>query len=277
MTYQITSEQLHELAKTTDKVKEMFPDAFKHKSGWYKLPGSTFLMYHDFENGIKYGFGRNGEWYDPLEISWNPSLVPADETEVVNALLSEAIKRGYTKGVNVICLKDGLEYKLRRYDEISRISIELMFLMTKDFWLCGKGVFTSFCIFKNGKWAEIIKEKTVVEELLELLNRCVNYAHIENYDFSKVATFVSHILTNEEYHLLSGQGVYEKARNIINIALKETGESLAVEFAKSCNWHFVLTKRFIEDETQFKKEYFDQLDGKTSKEKTSIIFDKYIK
>ena len=118
-----------------------------------------------------YGFER-GEWQQNK--SWNihnGSQIPATDKEVEEALIKEAKKRGFKEGVKIyrlgsrflsdkcrggFYLKDNNIYVVGRYDEP--------------------------CIFRDGKWAEIIEQpKTVTlngdyteTQLKDILNNRFN-------------------------------------------------------------------------------------------------------
>jgi hypothetical protein len=162
--YEITKEQIKQLAKGNAKVKEWFPEVFETKleiGKWYKHESSNMLFFPleiKDENSIRaYGFTMRGNFSsDNGLFEWgNPKAIRlATDSEVLEALKKEAIKRGFVKGAyfkelwaKSNCKVNDIVYKH----------------FTLDLRSNGK------CLFHNGKWAEIIKTYTK-EEAEKLLN-----------------------------------------------------------------------------------------------------------
>lgn len=163
MNYEITEEQIKELAKGNAKVKKMFPEVFetKFESGWYKYkekPSIWWLAFID-EDFYYYGFNET-VWFDKsnnklMDININ-NYTPATDSEVLEALTNEAIKRGFKEGVFVKTLWGKLDYwKL----DTNRFTFNSE---TNNLHL-------GPCVFNDGKWAEIIKTYTK-EEAEKMLN-----------------------------------------------------------------------------------------------------------
>jgi hypothetical protein len=160
--YEITKEQIKQLAKGNAKVKEWFPEVFETKleiGKWYHYIGCLLV----WNNGkTTYGFNTK-EFRDNFSFSCEDA-VPATDSEVLEALTNEAIKRGFKEGV---CINDlycggtvfisGNKYD---YEEVPYTPYAgEMALRDSD----------GNILFINGQWAEIIKTYTK-EEAEKLLN-----------------------------------------------------------------------------------------------------------
>jgi len=163
-TYTITKEQLLELEKgfTLPKLKQWFPDVFEVKlevGKWYKSKDSKLLYFileiKDRNNINAYGFDAEGiynksqsnyEWGTPN------NYTEATEQEVFEALKNESVKRGFVGNIYVNL------YEIGFVNNDLLISSEITW---KDGWLNygTKGT----AIFRNGKWATIIKTITKKE------------------------------------------------------------------------------------------------------------------
>jgi hypothetical protein len=168
--YEITEEQIREIEtwgnyKDSQKVREeWFPEVFETKleiGKWYKdLDNGKFLFcfqggYGNSDtHGLNYGFNSQNEFRETLGVHKRDVYTPATDSEVLEALKKEAIKRGFVKGAyfkelwaKSNCKVNDIVYKH----------------FTLDLRSNGK------CLFHNGKWAEIIKTYTK-EEAEKLLN-----------------------------------------------------------------------------------------------------------
>jgi len=93
-------------------LKETFPEAFQGFTGWVKTKESrneNYLMYFE-EDIIQYGFNGLGDWcVNALKIyRFNSETdFKATDEEVKFALLAEALKRGYNKGLLIEDLYNG--------------------------------------------------------------------------------------------------------------------------------------------------------------------------
>lgn len=166
MKYEITKEQLQELAKGNAKVERWFPEAFETKlevGKWYNM-GESIINWQG-ELSKSYGISNCGYWY---ESGWFTHILlnvkPATESEVFEALKKEAVKRGYTKGA-----------KIKRFNgDIYEIDHSEIYHWTKpkETLSIGNG---DVNIYLDGKWAEIIKEKTLSKSEAEAkLNELIN-------------------------------------------------------------------------------------------------------
>lgn len=116
---------------------------------WYKnsYPHLFFCQYIDGDMARGYGF-KMGEWEQNK--SWcihNGSQKPATDKEVETALIAEAKKRGFKEGVKFRSAFSGDDFI---FDEL------IPCYKDNQLWMSSTGQ-----VFKKGKWAEIIKPKTV--------------------------------------------------------------------------------------------------------------------
>ena len=175
--YIITKEQILETIRTGTDVteryfKEIIPDAFKKEleiGKWYKTKKEGFekclfnFLGEKDECIIAYGFNAQGAWsskaywflyYKTME------FLEATPEEVSTALINEAKKRGYKKGVTIQWKsRPKLIYKLG--DD------EFDYLESRNVL-----VFGDYGIFERGEWAEILsQEKTVItmEKALKII------------------------------------------------------------------------------------------------------------
>lgn len=139
---------------------------------WYKCDdGTLFYVTSECKEGHLYGYGFDsaGSWkYNVDEGGYRCAFnnvaknykTPVTKEEVEERLKQEAIKRGFVKGVEVVCLNEE-EY-------ISEIEFE-------DYYLdedCDEVLWNSFCvdssvIMKDGVWLEIENDKALVEDVIE--------------------------------------------------------------------------------------------------------------
>lgn len=160
-TFNITEDQLKELSKGNAKVERWFPEAFETKlevGKWYKLKDINKLLYiTHFDRGHAYGYGfDNSDWFlhDGSKLyncACNSVSVKflnlATESEVFKALEKEALKKGFVNGAKFLSpidkhkgeCKDGFDF-----------SLDLNVLYNNN-----------VSVFTQGKWASIIKEKTL--------------------------------------------------------------------------------------------------------------------
>jgi len=146
--YTITKEQILQLESNPLLVRELFPNAFKEEleSGkWYKYTDSKIhlVYFTDLVNMYGYGFDCNG-WQKHTKWLKN-TLVLAAETEVSEAFINEAKKRGFVKGAKFISAR----YLHRKVSNNG-----LLFFNEDNNTLTLDGNY----IFYNGIWAEIVKE-----------------------------------------------------------------------------------------------------------------------
>lgn len=154
------------------KIKDKFPDAFKTElevGKWYKYKdsGVHLVCFTSVQESEGYGFDLSG--WQKLTIWSQHNLRLATDEEVKTALVKEAEKRGF---------KNGVKYKNVNTEEQETQTI-------KDF----KHIFcsTSFltdgwggAIFKDGIWAEIIKETEVsLTDLIECYKKTNNIDNLK--------------------------------------------------------------------------------------------------
>ena len=135
-----------ELQKLKNEVKEP-----KIENGkWYK-DYDYFLVYiTDINKGVGYGFGSSGQWYNESNDWGFKDVRPATHQEVKEALIKEAKKRGFKKGVMINHSIEGKGHRALIFNELSYHS--------GYNWLCdGWGN----VVFKDGVWAEIIKDEPI--------------------------------------------------------------------------------------------------------------------
>lgn len=155
--FKITKEQILEIEDcgnyiVTERLKSMFPEAFKTKfTGWAKdihEINKEWIAYYE-NDVLKYGINANGDWFKSKSNSnYNEceSNREATEQEVKTALINEAKKIGYHNN----CTNTQAIYV---YD----IDYNYMF-------------FDGIKVFNKGKWAKIIE--TITKKKAEkLLNK----------------------------------------------------------------------------------------------------------
>lgn len=155
--YRITKEQIEVLSVTSPEaehyLKEHFPKAFKKdlKVGrWYKSIKGNFLVNYQSDSLENYGFWENQVFKDDIAFGsyWSNLCVEATPQEVEIALIAEAKRKGYKKG-NFKC-------PLSRESQFSEDYNEWYFeSLTNSLYTKGAGK-GGACIFKEGKWAEIL-------------------------------------------------------------------------------------------------------------------------
>lgn len=139
-------------------MKDEFPEMFELQVGkWYKRIdfGSTLVFCEELtEYGFKgYGFDQDADWIcDYTAESCNSRTEEATEQEVFEALKNEATNRGYRNG-NYRCL-DSPSLIVNNCKDIYHMYNEYIWFGTME--QCN-------CIFKDGKWAEIIPTITKKE------------------------------------------------------------------------------------------------------------------
>lgn len=161
------------------KIKNEFPDAFKNElevGKWYEDPRSELLMFVEEinapmpsdTNSIKsYGFSKTKEWLDSDLRGYyyfTQDLVLSDPKKVESALIEEAKKRGFKKGITIE--RSGINgWKETDYEPFSGA---FRFIPNLNILECDNG---NGYIFKNGIWATLIKEKLTIEQRIEALEK----------------------------------------------------------------------------------------------------------
>jgi len=109
---------------------------------WYKSEG-TKLLFNYQEGDYIYGFFD----YKWIEAAWE-----WDDTEVEEALIAEAKRRGFKKGCSFVPLNNDLlirEYESPTSNSFVYFDCSIGLTMSDDY--------SNVSIFNNGKWAEIIE------------------------------------------------------------------------------------------------------------------------
>jgi len=142
------------------RIEKEVPELFKFKlevGKWYRSSNKPLAFCSKIINDnsfIGYGFGTGSAdvWYGEDErLPWDGSKwTLATEEEVKEALIKEAEKRGFKKGIKFISAR----YKCT---EVAKNGSIIFF--NDDFTLTLDGNY----IFDKGKWAEIIKETEVTQ------------------------------------------------------------------------------------------------------------------
>ena len=152
--YEISKEQVLELAKDTEKIKIMFPEAFKKElevGKVYKRPHNSAIFYVEekkCDNWFKvYGFDSEGNWMPEDSQTYPNNDVEATPEEWKSAMTKELIKR-YGEDWRSVKLKECLLYgkKVNLNEYFSYISETEI--------LNNNGI-----IFKYGIWAEVLDEQ----------------------------------------------------------------------------------------------------------------------
>tara|TARA_R110002049_G_scaffold309249_1_gene519241 strand:- start:30598 stop:31395 length:798 start_codon:yes stop_codon:yes gene_type:complete len=146
------------------KVKDLFPELFEVKlevGKWYKYTRSGTLSFYQGEGKKSYGFHTGHKfldshsWHMPTE---DTEIIPATESEVKEALIKEAVKRGYKSGVKFVSLGEKFITDHCK-GSVSVISDKPDYdLHFEDSILWVSGGENSGIIYEDGKWAEIIEE-----------------------------------------------------------------------------------------------------------------------
>jgi hypothetical protein len=150
------------------RIEKECPELFKNTlevGKWYKEKEKSNLLvcFTDIEKGYGYGVNRINEWNDNFCRDDKKSFELATEQEVKEALINEAKKMGFIKGAKFLSVltavksECGINYNYY-YDENELYS-------------------NGMCLFKDGKWAEIVKEPTEIELIkaeIEKLNERLN-------------------------------------------------------------------------------------------------------
>lgn len=119
---------------------------------WYKLKGRLFCISENSHN--KYGFNLLGKWIDDLYITYPEEGVIATPEEVEQALIKEAKKRGFKKGV--MYEGEGLVNHKKPFSGCFE------YFPSQNTLDCCKG---SGEIFRSGKWAEPLQKEMTMEEI----------------------------------------------------------------------------------------------------------------
>ena len=168
--YELTQEQVEELSKTNHgkrKLKKWLPEAFETKlevGKWYT--SEYYLVYYLGNYKCNCIQLINGEWFNNMHHSLSGHLKSyrlATEEEVKEALINEAIKRGF-KNVGELKIKNTYGCIRNGYRTI-----------TNDFYydyISNTFQLDGAIIFEDGIWAEIVIEDIPTQEEID---RVINY------------------------------------------------------------------------------------------------------
>ena len=170
--YELTQEQINQLAEkkhAKELLQKFIPDAFEAKlevGKWYI--SEYYLVYYLGNYKCNCIELSDGEWFDNIYHSFSGHLKSyrlATEEEVVKALINEAIKRGYKKGVKC---------KFGTSKEIRTIETNKFFFdfNSNKLYLRHSSGDNADEIFRNGFWAEIVIEDIPTQEEID---RVINY------------------------------------------------------------------------------------------------------
>lgn len=154
-----------------DKIDKLKNETTIKVGNWYKgsyNDNRNIIFYareiDEDEDIIGYGFVENGWSYNAifsnLDSETMKTIKPATNEEVEAALIKEAKRRGFLKGVKSKCLEDlQIEtIKEEKYEYTEHTDGDkCLWVQASDY---GNGF--NLCVFNNGKWAEIIQEPKVV-------------------------------------------------------------------------------------------------------------------
>ena len=209
-------EQLQEqINKLQNKLDELNSKPELEIGKWYKF-GDCLMVWNDGE--ITYGF-----FTDCWGVDWSFSVgeakyaTPATNKEVEDALIAEAKRRGFKKGVTFKCAVGGGEIKF------SKNIYYLSSTQGNVLWNGGIGR-----IFSDGKWAEIIKEPKVTINGYDM-----------NVDGDEVsfgcAKFNKHQITSLMRHINSFDNWSSSNRKIASIKLDSEVEITVEQLKEICN------------------------------------------
>ena len=170
--YELTQEQINQLAEkkhAKELLKEFIPEAFENElefGKWYI--SEHYLVYYLGNYKCNCIELCDGEWFENAHHSLYGHLKSyrlATEEEVKEALINEAIKRGYKKGVKC---------KFGTSKEIRTIETNKFFFdfNSNKLYLRHSSGDNADEIFRNGFWAEIVIEDIPTQEEID---RVINY------------------------------------------------------------------------------------------------------
>ena len=150
-----------------ENIEKEFPKLFKEDKapyGWYFASDSKVFLYYFDGNTITYGFNWSGQFSDNLMVSGKHGIKATDK-EVEEAFIKEAKKRGFKGGVRI---------KSKWLPNISAHKLIGKFMFDDKFELCCRASNLSlWTIFKDGAWAEIIKDTITKEQAEKELGKTI--------------------------------------------------------------------------------------------------------
>lgn len=158
--YQLTAKEVVHAYENPQYLKYTFKECFETElecGRWYKnknIPG-TLINCQTFNENVKCGYGVHLDtWSESWGLLNYNDYIPATEKEVEEALVKEAIKRGYENG-NYKCLTIGNTYVHSDNYEYCSDENKLFSGWNKDD--------RRNMVFNNGIWAEILNTYTIQE------------------------------------------------------------------------------------------------------------------
>jgi hypothetical protein len=148
------------------KIEKEFPKLFKKSAlvigKWYKRKEDSSLWFvTHIKNGCSYGYGFDyqGRWADESKgFNYSLKLNKATAKEVEEALIKEAKRRGFKKGVRVDRVNLSDDYNPN--NELKEDTINTIELFSDGYlWV------SNILIYDDGNWATIIE--TITKEQAE--------------------------------------------------------------------------------------------------------------
>jgi hypothetical protein len=143
-------------------IEAEFPKLFKKDAlvvgKWYKIDNKDGYLLNYSETGIVFGFlnGNYSSNYYFYKYHYD-NAKPATDEEVEEALIKEAKKRGFKKGVKFKCL----------YNHDYEGQCTPLLCSEGYLWLKGG------CVFKDGKWATTVRETITKEQAEKELGKTI--------------------------------------------------------------------------------------------------------
>lgn len=154
--FKITASQIMKTHKSTSvknqgELESWFPELFETKlvnGGWYKSKRLTNFLIRitDAESGLAYGFCDKKNWNENGSWCGMGNLIEATDEEVEDALIEEAINRGYTDE-NTIDLREPT------YGNSEHITGSFHYYKHRNILYSASQGEGGKMLFKDGKWA----------------------------------------------------------------------------------------------------------------------------
>lgn len=223
-----TKEQIEaKIEKLQKKLKELETPKLE-KGRWYKHDeGGVYYATSFSKVGSMFGYGveSDGDWYECISNNGIGCLLnnyhtkecirPATREEVESALIKEAKRRGYDKGVRISSVYSDM-YK-------GRILGDICVTETYQLW-ADSDECANVQIFEDGKWAEIIEKSKV---------------NINGYDMEvngNEVKFGCAKFTDKQFkylkHYLEGFSNFSESNRKINSITLDSGVEITVEQLK---------------------------------------------
>jgi hypothetical protein len=138
-----------------EKIEKEFPKLFKRDAlevgKWYRDGDFLQCFTGEFGNKVSYGFNPCGDFSNSIGLNKEDKFTPATDEEVEEALIKEAIRRGFKEGCEYIGIRDLTIQKATK---------------NIDVWNCNSCIDMGFdYVFLDGKWATVIE--TITKEQAE--------------------------------------------------------------------------------------------------------------